>query len=295
MSLRSEYIMSLSGINFSENNKKDLITLFNKYLKSGMHGLCFSAYGENQGPGSLVTEKQIRQRIEIIRPYTEWIRTFSCTDGNELIPKIAKEYGLKVMVGAWISEHEEINEEEVSNLIQIGRDNHADLLAVGNEVLYREEMGEKTLLDYINRVKKSTNIPVGYADAYYEFTDRPKITEACDVIYANCYPFWEGCNIDYSLLYIKDMYNRAQKAAKGKKVIIAETGWPNQGSTFEGSEPSFENALKYFVNIQNWVKEENIETFYFSGFDELWKIQDEGDVGAYWGIWNEKGEPKYEK
>ena len=43
------------------------------------------------------------------------------------------------------------------------------------------------------------------------------------------------------------------------------------------------------------VKEENIETFYFSSFDELWKIDDEGDVGAYWGLWDKNGELKYEK
>jgi exo-beta-1,3-glucanase (GH17 family) len=26
--------------------------------------------------------------------------------------------------------------------------------------------------------------------------------------------------------------------------------------------------------------------FYFSSFDESWKVEAEGDVGAYWGLWN---------
>lgn len=287
--------MSLAGTNYSGKTNENLISVFNHCLKKGLHGLCFSPYMAAQQPGSRITEEQIRARLEIIRPFTNWIRVFSCTDGNEQIPALAKEYGLKVLAGAWLSDDKEINEEEIANLLQIANNGHADLLAVGNEVLYREELGEAEIIEYIKRVKSGEHgLPVGYVDAYYEFVNRPNITNACDVIYANCYPFWEGCHIDYSLLYIKDMYNRAVKAAGGKRVIITETGWPNRGSAFESSVPSLENALNYFINVQKWAKEENIELFYFSGFDEIWKIEVEGDVGAFWGIWDENGRLKYE-
>jgi exo-beta-1,3-glucanase (GH17 family) len=89
------------------------------------------------------------------------------------------------------------------------------------------------------------------------------------------------------------MYNRAIRAAKGKKVIISETGWPNLGSSFEGAHPSFENAIKYFINTQQWSKEDGIEIFYFSSFDESWKVGAEGDVGAYWGLWDKDEKLKY--
>jgi exo-beta-1,3-glucanase (GH17 family) len=294
MSLRSEYIMSLAGADYSGISKEDLSLLFRKHLKNVVHGMCFSSYIDGQQPGSIISEEQIRERIDIIKPYTKWVRTFSCTDGNELIPKIAKENGLKVMVGAWLSDNKDLNEEEIKNLIHVAKAGYADLVAVGNEVLYREELTEEELLEYINKVKKQLpGIKVGYVDAYYEFKNRPAITEACDVIFANCYPFWEGCHIDYSLLYMKNMYHTAVTAAKGKKVIISETGWPGIGSNFEASEPSFENAMRYFINTQKWSKEENIDVMYFSSFDELWKIGDEGDVGAYWGIWDKNGNPKY--
>ena len=75
-----------------------------------------------------------------------------------------------------------------------------------------------------------------------------KFTEACDVILANCYPYWEACHMDYSLLYMKQMYQEALRAANGKKVIITETGWPSQGSDLGVSHPSYDNALKYFIN-----------------------------------------------
>ena len=134
---------------------------------------------------------------------------------------------------------------------------------------------------------------MGYVDAYYEFEDRPAISDACDIILANCYPFWEGCHQDYSLLYMKDMYRRAQRAGKGKKVIITETGWPNQGSSLAGAVPSKENAMKYFINAQLWSKEEDIDLFYFSSFDESWKVGSEGDVGSYWGIWDKDEKLKF--
>jgi exo-beta-1,3-glucanase (GH17 family) len=288
--------MSLAGTDFSGIVNEDLVSLFNKYLNRGMHGICFSSYLDGQAPGTEISEKQIRERIEIIKPYTKWVRTFSCTDGNELIPAIAKEYGLKVMVGAWLSDNKEMNEQEITNLVKVAKAGNADLVAVGNEVLYREDLTEEELLEYIYRVKKQLpEMEVGYVDAYYEFSDRPAVTKACDVIFANCYPFWEGCHIDYSHVYMQNMYYKALAAGKGKKVIITETGWPNRGSSFEASEPSQENAMRYFINTQKWSQEANIDLMYFSSFDEMWKVGDEGDVGAYWGIWDKDGKPKYHK
>ncbi len=160
--------------------------------------------------------------------------------------------------------------------------------------MYRNDLSEEVLLQYIHQVKKA--IPetlVGYVDAYYEFTAHPRVTEACDVILANCYPYWEGCHADYSLVYIKQMYQQAVRAANGKKVIITETGWPNQGTNCKAAIPSHENALRYFLNAQKWSKEDNIDMFYFTSFDESWKVDSEGDVGAYWGLWDMDGKLKF--
>jgi exo-beta-1,3-glucanase (GH17 family) len=92
---------------------------------------------------------------------------------------------------------------------------------------------------------------------------------------------------------MKQMYFQAMSAASVKKVIITETGWPSQGANLEGAFPSYENALKYFINAQNWSNDENIEMFYFSSFDESWKVGSEGDVGAFWGLWNKDEKLKF--
>ena len=80
---------------------------------------------------------------------------------------------------------------------------------------------------------------VGYVDAYFKFEDHPQVSDACDVIFANCYPFWEGYPAEHALVYMKDMYRRAVNAAKGKKVIISETGWPNLGTVARARRGAF--------------------------------------------------------
>ena len=294
MSYNSKRRFNPTGAAFFDKTDDQLRDLFHRILRKGMHGLCYSAYDEGQGPGSILNEYQIRKRMAIIAPYTKWIRTFSCIEGNELIPKVARDFGLKTMVGAWLGEDKDLIEEEIEGLIKLAKDGYVDIAAVGNEVLYRNELTEAELLEYIHRVKEALpNIPVGYVDAYYEFSDHPKITEACDVILANCYPYWEGTSIDYAMLHIKQMYYQALHAANGKKVIITETGWPSQGTGLRGAEPSMTNALIYFISTQEWASKENIEMFYFSSFDESWKVGSEGDVGAYWGLWDFKETIKF--
>ena len=294
MSYRKEKNKSLIGLNYSQYSSEKLQTLCSTVLENGMHGLCFSPYEEGQKPGDPITEAQIRRRLEIIAQHTKWIRSFSCTEGNDLIPKLAKEYGLKTLVGAWLGDDLTTNDKEMKALIKLSKDGFVDIAAVGNEVMYRGDLSEIELLNHIQDFKTAVpNVEVGYVDAYYEFTDRPKITEACDVILANCYPYWEECHMDYSLLYMKQMYQQALRAGQGKKVIITETGWPSQGSDLGVSHPSHDNALKYFINAQLWSDQDQIEMFYFSSFDESWKVGSEGDVGAFWGLWDKNENLKF--
>ena len=287
-SFRDGRFLSLSSLDLAGKSLEELKALLRQYLNNGVHGFCSSPYLEGQEPGDQLSEDQIRRRLEVLKPYTQWIRSFSTTDGNELIPKIAHEMGIKTMVGAWLGDDPEINKKEIANLIDLANGGFVDIAAVGNEVMYRGDLTEDELLQFLYEVKDkvTTDVPIGYVDAYYEFAKRPAITEACDIILANCYPYWEGCPQEHSLLYMKEMFRKAQYAGNGKRVIITETGWPSQGTSLGGSVPSIENAIRYFINAQHWSKEEGIEMFYFSSFDESWKVGDEGDVGAYWGIWD---------
>ena len=286
--------LSLSGIDISALSIDDLRVLVREILDRKIHGISFSPYVEGQGPGTSVGEAQIRERLQVIQPYVQWVRTFSCSDGNELIPQVAHQEGLKTIVGAWLDDDRETNETELANAIDIANRGHANVLAVGNEVLLRGELTEQELIDYIGRAKEAApGVDVGYVDAYFKFEAHPQLTAACDVVLANCYPFWEGCPAEHALLYMKEMYRRTVRAAGDRKVIISETGWPNIGTPTDGALPSFENAIKYFIDTHRWAEEDDIDVVWFSSFDESWKIGAEGDVGAFWGLWDKDGRPKY--
>ncbi len=267
---------------------------FAAVLARGTHGLCFSPYVEGQAPGAAVSEAQIRERLQLIRPHTRWVRTFSCTDGHEHTPRIAHELGLKTLVGAWLGTDRAINARELRGVIDVARAGHADIVAVGNEVLLREDLDEEELLACIAQVRRELpGVPVGYVDAYYLFELHPRITAACDVVLTNCYPFWEGCPREQAVAYMQDMLARTRAAAPGKRIVVSETGWPDQGSPFHGALPSRDGAMRYFVDTHHWAEREGIELFYFSAFDEAWKTGAEGDVGAFWGLWDKTGQPKF--
>ena len=283
-----------NGVDFSEYSLEDLKKLWRETLEKGMHGICFSMYEDGQKPGDIITKEQVERRIKILKPYSAWVRSFSCIEGNEFIPMMAKKHGMKTLVGAWLGEDKEKNDEEIQALIELAKKGYVDIAAVGNEVLYRNELTEEELLEYIYKVKYAIpDIEVGYVDAYYEFSHRPAITNACDVILSNCYPYWEGCSQEYALPHMQTMYHGAKAAGNGKKVIITETGWPNQGGSLGGAISNEENAMKYFINAQVWSAKENIEMFYFSSFDESWKVGAEGDVGAFWGLWDKNENLKF--
>jgi len=301
MSYREEKFLSyresdlISRVNYLDDLSGDEIrNLFLEVLYNGVHGFCFSLYEEGQKPGDIIYGDQIRKRIDILKKYTGWIRTFSCIEGNELIPKIAKEAGMKTLVGAWLGSDEEKNREEIEGLVKLADEGYVDVAAVGNEVLYRDDLSESRLLEYIKSVKsRLPDIPVGYVDAYYEFVQRPEISNACDVILCNCYPYWEGTDFEDSFQHMRQMYQQVANSVPGKRVIISETGWPSKGKGLGKAVPSEQNAMKYFINTELWANDENVEVFYFSSFDEDWKVSTEGDVGAYWGIWDKAGKLKY--
>jgi GPH family glycoside/pentoside/hexuronide:cation symporter len=285
-----------AGVDLKDKGLEETGDLFTKTLNNKQHGLCFSPYLEGQDPDDRLSEPQIKRRMDIIAPYTNWVRSFSCTEGNELIPKVAKDKGLKCIAGAWISGDKARNEKEIEVLIQLAKSGMVDVAAVGNEVLLRGEVSEEELIGYIKRVKDAlanTEVSVGYVDTYYEYYTRPNLIEASDIILANCYPFWEGFNIEDSLQHLREMYAVTVKKANGKKVVIAETGWPSQGSANLDAHPSKINAMKYFIKTQEWANKEGVEMFHFSSFDESWKVQTEGELGARWGIWDKNEKLKY--
>ena len=97
MSYRPDKILARTGIDFSKKSSEEIQELFLPILEDGMHGICFSLYEDGQKPGDIIGEDQIRRRMQILKPYSKWVRSFSCIEGNEHIPRIAREMGMKTL------------------------------------------------------------------------------------------------------------------------------------------------------------------------------------------------------
>jgi GPH family glycoside/pentoside/hexuronide:cation symporter len=284
-----------TDLNIRSMSEEEQVELFNETLQNKISGICFSPYLDHQNVGDQLSEEQIRNRMRIIAPYVSSVRSFSCVEGNELIPKVAREFGLKTMVGAWIGKDLEQNQKEISGLIQLAKEGYVDIAAVGNEVLLRGDLTANQMLDYIKTVKEALpDTTVGSVEPYFQFIENPELASSADVILINCYPFWEGSDIGKSTAYLDQMYELTKNIAGTKPVIVTETGWPGSGEINGNAVPNRENAISYFINSERWRKSKGIEMYYFSSFDESWKIRHEGDVGQNWGLWDKNGQIKFQ-
>lgn len=262
------------------------------FINYRVYGLNFSPYMDGQDPNNNpeVSEYQIMCRVRIVSPYTTWIRTFGSMHGLEESGRIAHELGLKASIGAWLSKDLQANESEIQNLISAAKAGNADIAILGSEVLLRGDLTEAQLLDYIQRFKSEVpEVPVTTADVYSVLLDHPQVMDACNIIFVNYFPYWEGMDINHAIAYLHARHHEVVARAKGKEVIVSETGWPSDGNQIGDAVPSLENACFYFLNFVSWARANNVKYFYFEAFDEEWKASHEGPQGAHWGVWYKDG------
>ncbi|HOH66961.1 MAG TPA: PASTA domain-containing protein [bacterium] len=284
-----------AGVELEINSQVNLtVSLGSKPPAYQVYGLNFGPYtkeGQNPEHGTVIPKEQIRELLEIIAPYTQWVRTFGTTHGLEHVGPIANELGLKVAVGAWLDSNSETNQEQIDGMIEIANAGYADLLIVGSETLLRGDLSASELIGYINQVKSlAPGLPVTTADIYGNLLNEPEVIEAVDIVLVNYYPVWEGISIDYAVAHLHQQHQMMQEVAGDKQVIVSETGWPSQGEPLGQAVPSKENAAFYFLNFVSWARAEKVDYFYFAAFNEPWK--QEWDWGPYWGVWDQFGQMK---
>lgn len=254
--------------------------------------ICFSPYLDGQSPDyrSQINKFQITNLLQEVAPYTLDARIYGLGDGLENIPEIARSFGLNVSAGAWLSGDLAENQQQINTLISLGKAGKIKIAVVGNEVLLRGDMTKAQLVAYIQQVKRALpNIPVTTADVYQTFLSHPDLINEVDVIYIHVHPYWEGLPVNCATNFVDNVYNRVKAVSHGKQVVIAETGWPSSGNTLGYAVPSPTNSADYFIRFISWARSKQVKYFYFSAFDESWKIAHEGNAGGSWGIWNKNG------
>src|SRR6201992_3094191 len=187
---------------------------------------------------NIPTAEKIRPCIKKLAPRTRAIRLYSSTGGVELVPPIAAEFGLKVTVGAWIDKNPERNEREIQSAINLARHNSNVIgVVVGNETIYRGEQKVSDLIDLINRVKQSVNVPVTTGEIWNIWRDNPELASSVGFIAAHVLPYWENFSSRQAVDQAVDRYQLLREQFPGKRIVIAEFGWPSAGYNLGVADP----------------------------------------------------------
>ncbi|MBX7146411.1 MAG: glycosyltransferase [Alphaproteobacteria bacterium] len=259
-------------------------------------GLSFSPYRAGQTPLEIVppTLDELKQDIDLLSTKTTSLRTYNATGILTEVPAIAAEKKLKVTAGAWISPIEEDNQKEIEGLIKLSKENsNINRVLVGNESLLRGDVNADQLIQYLRQVRARVKIPVSTSETWHVWLKYPELANEVDYIAAHILPFWEGIDIENAIPFILERLNDLRVKFPGKKIVLTEVGWPSDGLTRMSAVASPVNQgifLRRFLTVASKLK---LDYFIVEAFDQPWKINLEGGVGAYWGLWDVHRQQKF--
>ncbi len=262
---------------------------------SKLECVSYAPFSKDQSPflfdsGMVISPKQVREDLALLSKYTQCIRTYS-TVGLEMIPDIARESGLKMYMGAWVSSDKISTQKEINTLIKLANENRDVVKAVivGNEVLLRGDVSEAVLAGYIKQVKEALpNTEVTYADVWEFWVKHPKIREITDFVTIHILPYWEDdpMNISQSIGHLADVRGEVEAILKDKNILIGETGWPSEGRMREDAIPSKINQAVFVREFVKLAEKERWKYNIIEAFDQPWKRVSEGAVGGFWGLFD---------
>jgi cellulose synthase/poly-beta-1,6-N-acetylglucosamine synthase-like glycosyltransferase/exo-beta-1,3-glucanase (GH17 family) len=301
-------------------------------------------------PGHTVADpaadsEKIRDDLRKFSTITRAVRLYTSTEGSELVPPIAAEFGVKVMVGTWISRDTNRNDREIDAAIDLARRNSNVIgVIVGNETIYRGEQipidnllpvserepgsdefkrilaeeAQRTndaetqpeekrslalkwandendvhrLIRLIQRVKKSVNVPVTTGEIYSVWSEHPELAYSADFIGAHVLPYWEQHASTEAVDQAVDRYQFLRNQFPGKRIMIAEFGWPSAGYNLGSAVPGRFAQAAVLRNFVTRAEAIGIDYNIVEAVDQPWKFF-EGGVGPYWGILTAAREPKF--
>ncbi len=257
--------------------------------------ISYSPYTQSQHPdyGGRPTAEQIRADLKILTPYTQAIRTYSSTGGGELVPAIAAEFGLKVTLGIWIDKNEARNEREIQAAIALARRySNINAIVVGNETTLRAEKSVDDLVRLIQRVKRQSPVPVTTGEIWTVWIEHPELASAVDFIAAHILPYWDGFNATQAVDKTIEFYDKLRAAHPGKRIVIAEFGWPSAGYNMRQADPGRIEQASVLREFISRAEAYGIDYNIIEAFDQPWKTN-EGGVGMYWGVFDASRHAKF--
>jgi len=255
----------------------------------------YAPFEKDQSPfdfakGMTIAPARIDADLAILSQHFSCIRTYSVA-GFEALPEYAEKYGLKVLLGAWVSADPQATQQELRKVVELARRHPASVRAVvvGNEALLRGEVSGPQLAEYIRQVKAALpEAPVTYADVWDFWLKHPEVGQATDFVMIHILPYWEDdpVTITAAMAHIKKIREEVGRKIPGKEIVIGETGWPSQGRMRKGALPSLENQARFIRGFIALAEQEHWQYNLIEAFDQPWKRLKEGAVGGYWGLYS---------
>lgn len=236
--------------------------------------------------------EDIDEDLRLIADKTESVRTYANSEGMEYVPQLARKYGLSVTQGAWLRKTSQDNDVEIQALINTVNANPdvVKRVIVGNENLLRQELTPSQLIEYIRTVKRSIKQPVSYADAWSAYLKYPELIKEVDFITIHVLPYWEDepISVEVGLEHVKkivqQVHEAAEKVAPGKPILVGETGWPGAGRQRGSAIPSVVNQARFVRSLMEISQDNGFDYNVVEAFNQPWKSELEGVVGANWGV-----------
>ena len=263
-----------------------------------IQGFSFSPMQEHNDPleQRFPTVEEIDRDLALLEGKTHAVRTYTVEGAQGEIPALAREHGINVALGAWVDERLEKNAVEIERLINIAERNRRNVVrvVVGNEVVLRNDLPVTQLIEYLRHVRSEVGMPVSTAEPWHIWLKYPELVAEVDYLAVHMLPYWEGLNVDDAVNYVVRRMNELKQAYPGKPIVIAEVGWPSNGRTRQAAVASEATEAIFLRRFLTRAVEEGYVYYIMEAFDQPWKTQNEGAVGAYWGVFDVYRNPKFE-
>lgn len=259
-----------------------------------LYCVSYAPFRGGQSPLDLSTRiepAQIDQDLAQLAKMTDCVRTYSVDFGLDQVPEIAKKYGLKVLLGLWVSSHADRTQYQISTGVALAN-KYPDVVRaviVGNEALLRGEVSPATLRDIIFGVKLRVKAPVTYADVWEFWLRYRELASVVDFVTIHILPYWEDEPVAAKSAadHVDSIRLRVADNFPGKEIVIGEVGWPSAGRMREGALPSPASQARVMADILARGKRERFRVNVIEAFDQPWKRALEGTVGGHWGLFDD--------
>ena len=263
-----------------------------------VRGLSYSpSHLFNEKDHEWVSPEHIDRDMAQLSQLTGRIRTYTVSNGLDRVPEIARRHGLTVSVGLWVSSDLEMNEKEIETGIKVALANRrtVDRIIVGNEAILRGDVTVDQMNGYLKRIRAALpyRIKVTTAEPWSTWLLNPELGENVDIIFIHLLPYWEGISARDSLPFLGRAYQHVVDEFPDKPITIGEAGWPSEGRTKKQAEASLANEAYFIRAFVKLAMEKGWDYYLIEAYDQPWKGGNEGAVGAYWGLFDADGTPKF--